>query len=303
MRSNILVLADMEGCTGITDMKQYDICKKKMIEETERVIQVIEECGDAEIAVADCHNDGKNIIEYFSNKGYECYAHLWSIQDMKKYDCAMLVGFHPKNGEDGFCPHTLRADVEELFLGEKSIGEVELLINWLAGYGVPVVFVSGDEAVRRELVGYKCEFFATGEAGEGTFSQQAILSQLRPYIKKALDLLGKEKRGYDNSAIKVKLIGESYYKWLPRELFSIEYGMVIFQNTKKFIEILFDFCMFLNIAEEYQRLRMRYLGSIIKRSDVHVEKDQKGKELLYQKDWRALSDEEIDYLYGLLKVK
>lgn len=303
MHSNILILADMEGCTGITDMKQYDVCREKMTEEVERVIGVIEECGNAEIAVADCHNDGKNIVEYFSNKGYVCYEHLWSIHNVEKYDCAMMIGFHPKNGEVGFCPHTLRADVEELFLGEKSIGEVELLINWLAGYGVPVVFVSGDEAVRKELHGYDCEFFATGEAGKGTFDRQIIIERMRPHIKKALVILEEEKTHYDNSKIKVKLIGESYYKWIPRELFSIDHGMVIFPDTEKFITTLFTFCMFLNIAEEYQRLRMHQLGRKIKRSGVCVEKDRRGNELLNQKDWRALSDEEIDYLYRLLEAK
>lgn len=102
MGSNILILADMEGCTGITDMRQYDVCREKMTEEVERVIQVIKECRNAEIAVADCHNDGKNIVEYFTDKGFVCFEHLWSIQNMEKYDCAMLIGFHPKNGRLDF---------------------------------------------------------------------------------------------------------------------------------------------------------------------------------------------------------
>lgn len=186
MHNNILILADMEGCSGITDMRNYEICRKKMIEETERVIQLTEECGDACITIADCHNDGKNVVEYFSAKGYVCYEHIWSIQRLEKYDCAMLIGFHPKNGNAGFCPHTIRPDVEELFLGEKSIGEVELVINWLAGHGVPVVFVSGDNAVKKELDGYDCEFYASNEAGKEAFARQALLEKTRPHIKKAL---------------------------------------------------------------------------------------------------------------------
>lgn len=303
MQSNILILVDMEGCAGITDMKQYDVCREKMTEETERVIQAIKECGNADIEVADCHNDGKNIVEFFSDKGYVCYEHLWSIQNVEKYDCAMLVGFHPKNGEVGFCPHTLRPDVDELFLGEKSIGEVELLINWLAGYGVPVVFVSGDDAVKKELDGYDCEFYAANEAGKEVLDRQALLERMRPHIKKALGLPGEKKTRYDNSAIKVKLIGESYYKWMPPELFSIDNEMVVFPDTERFISSLYSFCMFLNVAERYQRLRMHYLVSKIKGSGVCVEKDRRGNELLNQKDWRALSDVEIGYLNGLLESK
>lgn len=37
MQSNILIVADMEGCTGVTDMRQYDVCREKMAEEVERV--------------------------------------------------------------------------------------------------------------------------------------------------------------------------------------------------------------------------------------------------------------------------
>lgn len=303
MQNNILILADMEGCAGITDMRQYDVYREKMIEETERVIQSIEECRNASIAVADCHNEGKNIVEYFTEKGYVCYEHMWSIQNMEKYDCAMLIGFHPKKGEVGFCPHTLRPDVDELFLGEKSIGEVELLINWLAGHGVSVIFVSGDDAVKKELDGYDCEFCATNISGKELLDPQALLEQMRLHIKKALDLPREEEPHYDDSAIKVKLIGESHYKWMPRELFSIDNGMMVFPDTEKFISSILSFCGFLNIAEEYQRFRMHHLVKKVRRSGVCVEKDRRGNELLIQKDWRALSDEDISYLYRLLEAK
>lgn len=303
MQSNILILADMEGCTGVTDMNQYEVCQVKMIEEVERAIQLIEECVNASITVADCHNDGKNIVEFFSDKGYVCFEHIWSIKKVEKYDCAMLIGFHPKNGEVGFCPHTLRADVEGLFLGEKSIGEVELVINWLAGHGVPVVFVSGDEMVQKELDDYDCEFYATNGTNREFLDQKVLLKQMRMHIKKALNLSGKEKPHYDNSTIKVKLIGESYYKWIPHELFLLDNGMVVFSDTERFMSLILSFCMFLNIAEEYQRLRIRHLIRKIKNNITCVEKDYRGKELLSQKDWRALTDEEIGYLYSLSELK
>ncbi len=299
MQSKILIIADMEGCTGIADMGQYDVCREKMTEEVGRVIQSIENLEDADITVADCHNQGKNIVEHFSDKGYACCEHIWSIRDVEKYDCAMLVGFHPRNGETGFCPHTIRPDVDELFLGEKSIGEVELVINWLAGHGVPVVFVSGDEAVRKELDGHRCEFYVTNEAGKEDLDQKVLLEQMGPYIKRALDLVGVVKTRYDVSTVKVKLMGENYYKWLPQELFSIENGKVVFLDTESFILRLFSFCMFLNIADQYQRLRMSHLVKRIKKSSDCVEKDLRWEKLLNQKDWRALSDEEIMYLYRL----
>lgn len=301
MHNRILILVDMEGCSGIIDMKQYEICREKMIEETERVILSIETIEKVEITVADCHNDGKNIVGYFSEKGYRCYEHVWSIPNIEQYDCAMLIGFHPKNGAGGFCPHTIRPDVEELYLGEKSIGEVELMINWLAGHGVPVVFVSGDSAVKEELEGYDCEFYATDGTVKEGLDQQALLEQMRLHLKKALEVRSRIVPHYDGREIKLKLIGEGYDKFVPRELFHVREGFVVFPDTENFILSLLPFCEFLNIAEEYQRLRMRYLGRKIKKSGIYVEKDLRGNALLNRKDWRALSDEEIDYLYGLLE--
>ena len=139
----------------------------------------------------------------------------------------------------------------------------------------------------------------TNEAGKEDLDQKVLLEQMGPYIKRALDLVGVVKTRYDVSTVKVKLMGENYYKWLPQELFSIENGKVVFLDTESFILRLFSFCMFLNIADQYQRLRMSHLVKRIKKSSDCVEKDLRGEKLLNQKDWRALSDEEIMYLYRL----
>lgn len=302
MQSKILVLADMEGCAGITDMKQYDVCRARMTEEVERVIQAIENYEKADIAVADCHNDGKNIVPFFSEKGYVCYEHIWSIKDIAQYDCAMLIGFHPKKGETGFYPHTIRPDVDELYLGEKSIGEVALLINWLASHGVPVIFVSGDDAVKKELTGYGGEFYVSNAVGTELLDGKVLSEQMTPHIKKALDSKNRIVPHYDDREIRLRLIGENYDKFVPHELFSMKDGLVVFADTESFVLSLRSLCEFLNIAEQYQRLRTRHLIKKIRKTEFCIERDVKGKELMNQKDWRALSDRDIDYLYGLLKT-
>ena len=303
MQSKVLVLADMEGCQGITDLSQYDTCREKMTEEAERVIYAIENCEKADITVADCHNDGRNIVQYFSEKGYVCHEHIWSIKDIEQYDCAMLIGFHPKKGEAGFCPHTIRPDVDELYLGEKSIGEVELLINWLAGHGVPVVFVSGDEAVKKELDNYDGVFYAPNAAGVELLDKKALLAQMTRHIRKALEAKARIIPDYDDCEIRLRLIGESYNKFVPHELFPVKAGMVTFSDTESFVLSLRSFCEFLNIAEQYQGLRIRHLIKKIRETGFCLERDARGKELMNQKDWRALSDRDIDYLYRLLETE
>lgn len=236
----------------------------------------------------------EQLVKKAKNRNKEAFEDLMQIQAQSMYKVAKAI---LKNDED-----VLDAMQETaLTCWEKSIGEVELVINWLAGHGVPVVFVSGDNAVKKELDGYDCEFYASNEAGKEAFARQALLEKTRPHIKKALELPRERKTHYDISQIKIKLIGESYYKWLPHELFSTDNGMVVFRDTKSFISSILYFCRFLNIAEEYQRLRMRCLVQNIKKCSVCIENDRRGKELLNQKDWRALSDKEISYLYSLLQ--
>lgn len=47
---------------------------------------------------------------------------------------------------------------------------------------------------------------------------------------------------------------------------------------------------------------MRHLIEKVKETGFCMERDVKGKELMNQKDWRALSDRDINYLYGLLET-
>lgn len=53
--------------------------------------------------------------------------------------------------------------------------------------------------------------------------------------------------------------------------------MVVFPDTESFMMSLLSFCRFLNIAEEYQSLRMRHLVGKIRKNSVCVERDVRGE--------------------------
>ncbi len=79
-----------------------------------------------------------------------------------------------------------------------------------------------------------------------------------------------------------------------------EPGWNLWSNGEDVNEGLFSEspCRFLNITDQYQRLKMSCLVKRIKKNGAYVEEDPRGEKRLNQKDWRALSDEEIAYYTG-----
>ena len=71
----------------------------------------------------------------------------------------------------------------------------------------------------------------------------------------------------------------------------------MYPNTVNFFENLYCLCMFLNAAENYHNMRMKVLTGLFKKHDKQaIDMDAKASFLLKEKNWRALSDEEILYL-------
>jgi len=77
-----------------------------------------------------------------------------NISFEKKYDFAILVGYHGMEGRPGVFSHTYRFDFKEITANGIPIGEVEIICRWLGSYSIPVVLVIGDyEAI------YESNFF------------------------------------------------------------------------------------------------------------------------------------------------
>ncbi len=68
------------------------------------------------------------------------------------YAAAALVGFHSNAGVEGFRPHTINDSIRGLHVGGRTAGEVTHLSLGLAGFGVPVMMVSGDMNATAEAV-------------------------------------------------------------------------------------------------------------------------------------------------------
>lgn len=151
--SRLLIVADMEGITGID---RYEQCVRDTDDYREGVqllcaeINVIAEAarsrGAQSISVIDWHGGGGNIDPQLLDDDISVVPEDLSTG----YDLALLIGFHPMAGDDqGFISHTMRQGLA-VAVGGQQIGELSLLAWWLGEHGIPIGLISGDRAATAE---------------------------------------------------------------------------------------------------------------------------------------------------------
>ena len=299
MNRKVLLLADMEGCCGIRDFKNEESCQKKMIDEVAFVIKCIDSFANFTITVADCHNQGLTLRD-FCEKNNICFVnHIWNLQDIGQYDLAFLVGFHGKANSKGWFSHTIRPDITNVFLGSRSVGEVSLLINYLAYYNVPVNFISGDYSISEELIGYKGEFWETKRVGELPKELDAQKDFIADVVGRALS--HNNCAEYIQENILIDLKGKHTMNFIPPECAIKVKGKLYYENVNCFFSKLYSLCQYLNLASSYQDIRLKALCENIGEEErKKIISDSRGNFILFQKDCYELTDEEFEYLYGLI---
>ena len=152
---------DIEGIAGIHDPEhgfKDNTYKVLATREINAVISGLEKAGATEIDIFDGHGMGDNLIldelspaaNYLGGGWMVTLAELIKTEKLGCYDALLLVGLHAQEGTvDGFIAHT-NSGLTALRMNGQPAGEIEQA-GWLAGYfGVPLIFVSGDEAAVRE---------------------------------------------------------------------------------------------------------------------------------------------------------
>lgn len=171
----IFISADMEGINGIMHSSQtqpgemhYERSVLLMHRELQAVIEGIHSAGQVRnIVVADAHWDARNLRPELLPKGVSLISGWQRPFSMVSgvsgkvgakhivdggFDGIFFLGYHAKAGEAcGVLSHTYRAQVyADVKLNGVSVGETGLNAA-LAGYfGVPVAFISGDDAACNE---------------------------------------------------------------------------------------------------------------------------------------------------------
>ncbi len=161
----ILIVNDIEGISGIDNVhqihygsKQFDEGRIQVTEDVNAAVRGLRAAGATEIRVADSHGSGgpnKNIILEKLERNVKLfqegpvYKRLKEATD-ESVDAAVFIGFHAMaDTKDGFLRHTITLD-PRIKMNGKPVGETAIDAYMLAEYGIPVIMVTGDQALIKE---------------------------------------------------------------------------------------------------------------------------------------------------------
>ncbi len=161
----VFISADMEGIGGVVTWdvqasnkgREYEKFRKLMTEEVNAAIQGALDAGATEIVVADSHADGQNIDVELLNPAAKLIRSwprpLLMAQGVdENTDAVVFIGYHASEGTpDGVLSHTMSGSrIYEIKLNGVTVPEAGFNAAVAGHFGVPVVFLSGDQTILAE---------------------------------------------------------------------------------------------------------------------------------------------------------
>ncbi len=161
----ILIAADMEGISGVTNWNQVDPSKpeyprfcKLMTADVNAAVLGAFDGGATEVVVSDGHAGGYNILiedldpRVLLNSGNS--APFAMIQGIQSGDFAgvIFVGYHARSGTDNaVLAHTWSSKrVANVWLNDILVGEHGLNAAVCGAFGAPVLMITGDQTTCAE---------------------------------------------------------------------------------------------------------------------------------------------------------
>jgi D-amino peptidase len=185
----VYILTDLEGITGVTLWSQvvpetnpeaYRQAQRLLMSDVNAAVEGCVEGGASKVTILDGHGWPYNMVpelmhpkaEYICGKGF---PRGWGMDE--GYDLGMQVGCHPMNRTpNGVLYHTQnqRTDARYWYNG-RECGEIAQGALEFGHFGIPCVFVTGDEAACREATDFCGEHCVTAAVKKGYGRQCAKL--------------------------------------------------------------------------------------------------------------------------------
>lgn len=158
----ILLMTDIEGITNVDtyEMMQRDCgegyvksCTELMLD-TNAAIEGFYAAGAEKVYVYDGHAKGTNFIKAMLDpRAEQVYSHNWhELVSGGEIDAYAEVGLHAMAGtENAFLEHTQNSKTWfDYKINGRSCGELIQGAAYVGSYGIPMIFVSGDDAACKE---------------------------------------------------------------------------------------------------------------------------------------------------------
>jgi D-amino peptidase len=163
-KMKIYISADMEGVVGVVTQEQlgpsgfeYQRAREFMTEEVKSAIDAAFEAGATEIVVSDSHGNGQNLlIEKLPRNITLVRAFprpLTMMQGIDEtFDGVIFLGYHTSTtNPQGVRAHTMSsATLADVRLNGVSMPEAGLNAAIAGHFNVPVIMISGDDAIVKE---------------------------------------------------------------------------------------------------------------------------------------------------------
>lgn len=157
------IAVDLEGVCGVvhesdTDPagRGYARARAAMLADLQAALDGCRAAGADEIVVCDAHNDGGNLDPDGMPSGVTLVSGSPTPDSMLQgigpgLDAALFVGYHARAGTPGaVLEHTWSYRVFGVSVGGVELGEFGLGAMLAGSFGVPAVYVSGDDKIAAE---------------------------------------------------------------------------------------------------------------------------------------------------------
>ncbi|QUH21311.1 M55 family metallopeptidase [Alkaliphilus sp. B6464] len=160
----IYISADIEGISGVvngthTSPQGYDYnrARKLMTDEVNAAAKGAKLAGATTILVNDSHGPMTNLLIEELDEDVVLISGNQKLLGMMEgidhtYDAALLIGYHARHNTSGVLAHTYYGIViSEVKINGKIVGEFEFNTLVAGQYNVPVVLVSGDDILSKQV--------------------------------------------------------------------------------------------------------------------------------------------------------
>ena len=154
----VFVAVDLEGVCGVThewetdpSERGYARARAAMLADLLAAVDGCHDAGADDIVVCDAHNDGGNLDPDALPPGVRLVSGSTTPDSMMQgigpgYDAALFVGYHARAGTAAaVLEHTWMYKVFGVSVGGVELGEFGLGATLAGHYGVPAVYISGDD--------------------------------------------------------------------------------------------------------------------------------------------------------------
>jgi len=164
----VYISVDMEGIAGVVTADQlgpggfeYERFRRFMTDEAVAAVRGAKAAGATDIVVSDSHGNGESLlIELFPKdvrivRSWPRHGEMMAGLD-SSFAAALFVGYHASTtNPQGVRAHTISsAHFTRVALNGIAVTEAEMNAAYAGALGVPVIFISGDDAAISEVTAH-----------------------------------------------------------------------------------------------------------------------------------------------------